>query len=41
MQRTVNNKKLKFKSKFDALGSYTGTDNSDELEKPIQDADDL
>ena len=40
MLRTVNNKKV-MKSKFDPLGSYTGTDAFDKYEKPVQDADDL
>ena len=33
--------KGKFKSKYDNLGSYTGTDYEDSDSKPIQDADDL
>ena len=40
MLRTVNNKKV-MKSKFDPLGSYTGTEFCDEYEKPVQDADNL
>ena len=28
-------------SDFDAQGSYTGVNPTDELEKPVQDADDL
>jgi hypothetical protein len=34
-------KKIKMKSKFDTMGSYTGVDIDDKYAKPIQDADDL
>ena len=37
--KTANN--CKFKSNFDAQGSYTGVDAFDKYEKPVQDADDL
>lgn len=33
--------KRKFTSKFDYLGSYTGTDFSNRYDDPDQDADDL
>ena len=33
--------KCKMKSRFDSLGSYTGTVIKDEYDKPVQDADDL
>lgn len=39
MSKTAN--KLKIQSKFDSYGSYTGNDNFDNYEKPVQDADDL
>lgn len=31
----------KLKSRYDALGSYTGIDIYNEYEEPVQDADDL
>ncbi len=41
-RKTVNKKDNKsFKSSFDVLGSYTGTDLEDKYDKPVQDADDL
>lgn len=42
MRKTASKtKKSKMQSSYDALGSYTGTDNENPYEKPVQDADDL
>ena len=38
-RKTVS--KVNLKSSFDAWGSYTGVDNYDKYETPVQDADDL
>lgn len=34
-------KGAKMRSEEDALGSYTGVNNADPYERPVQDADDL
>ncbi len=39
--RKIANKKFKLKSNFDVNGSYTGISVDNEMEKPVQDADDL